>query len=336
MGADFDGDIVAMFENTMIKSVGDYNNLLSKLACSKKEFGDIADEKMLYPKKQYFFGLYKLINDEIKFKNFVDCLGKDFSELGNFKCVDELCVDEFLNKWVALAGDNKSEESNGKYWGILEEHALLALSEEPDMGLGLFDFNEINELPVIECKAAKAIDEKFKFIFEGKSLDSYSNPPIVGCSDDPIANVMVKSKIVVSKFGGVLRRLIYNIPETKIEPEIIAKAQALAEFITQKVLSVKAGEKPVSYEPYAEIIKNLISREPSPKIEDLKENLKETDLEKYVDFLKSFKKDFGTLKSESWLEWLREPHKLKDIYETLKEEYIPTKEDMRIGAWLES
>ena len=167
MGADFDGDIVAMFENTMIKSVGDYNNLLSKLACSKKEFGDIADEKMLYPKKQYFFGLYKLINDEIKFKNFVDCLGKDFFALGNFKCVDE-----FLNKWVALAGDNKSEESNGKYWGILEEHALLALSEEPDMGLGLFDFNEINELPVIECKAAKAIDEKFKFIFEGKSLDS--------------------------------------------------------------------------------------------------------------------------------------------------------------------
>ena len=336
MGADFDGDTVAMFENTMIKSVGDYNKLLSKLACSKKEFGDISDIKMLYPKKQYLFGLYKLINDETKFKNFVDCLGKDFSELGNFKCVDELCVDEFLNKWVALAGDNKSEESNGKYWGILEEHALLALSEEPDMGLGLFDFHEIKALPVIKCRAAKDIDEKFKLIIEGKSLDSYSNPPIVGCSDDPIANVMVKSKIVVSKFGGVLRRLIYNIPETKIEPKIIAKAQALAEYITQKVLSVKAGEKPVSYEPYAKIIKNLLSREPDPKIEDLKENLKETDLEKYVDFLKSFKKDFGTSKSESWLEWLREPHKLKDIYETLKEEYIPTKEDMRIGAWLES
>lgn len=336
MGADFDGDIVAMFENTMIKSVGDYNKLLSKLACSKKEFGDISDIKMLYPKKQYLFGLYKLINDETKFKNFVDCLGKDFSELGNFKCVDELCVDEFLNKWVALAGDNKSEESNGKYWGILEEHALLALSEEPDMGLGLFDFNEIKGLPVIKCGAAKEIADKLEHIFEGKSLDSYSNPPIVGCSDDPIANVMVKSKIVVSKFGGVLRRLIYNIPETKIEPEIIAKAQALAEYITQKVLSVKAGEKPVSYEPYAEIIKNLISREPSPKIEDLKENLKETDLEKYVDFLKSFKKHFGTSKSESWLEWLREPHILKDIYETLKEEYIPTKKDMRIGAWLES
>ena len=336
MGADFDGDTVAMFENTMIKSVGDYNKLLSKLACSKKEFGDISDKEMLYPKKQYLFGLYRLINDETKFKNFVDCLGKDFSELGNFKCVDELCVDEFLNKWVALARDNKSEESNGKYWGILEEHALLALSEEPDMGLGLFDFNEIKALPVIKCGAAKDIDEKFKLIIEGKSLDSYANPPSVGCSDDPIANVMVKSKIVVSKFGGVLRRLIYNIPETKIEPEIIAKAQALAEYITQKVLSVKAGEKPVSYEPYAEIIKNLISREPSPKIEDLKENLKETDLEKYVDFLKSFKKDFGTSKSESWLEWLREPHKLKDIYETLKEEYIPTKEDMRIGVWLES
>ena len=341
MGADFDGDTVAMFENTMIKSVGDYNKLLSKLACSKKEFGDIADEKMLYPKKQYFFGLYKLINDEIKFKSFLDCLGKDFSSLGNFTCVFQMaqkykCVDEFLNKWIALAGYNKSEESNGKYWGILEEHALLALSEEPDMGLGLFDFNEIKALPVIKCGAAKEIADKLEHIFEGKSLDSYSNPPIVGCSDDPIANVMVKSKIVVSKFGGVLRRLIYNIPETKIEPEIIAKAQALAEYITQKVLSVKAGEKPVSYEPYAEIIKNLISREPSPKIEDLKENLKETDLEKYVDFLKSFKKDFGTSKSESWLEWLREPHKLKDIYETLKEEYIPTKEDMRIGAWLES
>jgi len=36
------------------------------------------------------------------------------------------------------------------------------------------------------------------------------------------------------------------------------------------------------------------------------------------------------------LEWLREPHKLKEILDKKGEFRIPTKEDMRIGAWLES
>lgn len=340
MGADFDGDTVAMFENNMIKNTDDYHKLLKKLAFSSIEFGDIDDKEMLYPRKQYLFGIHELIKDKDKFKNFVNCLGLDFEALP----FPFASVFDFLKCWMKKAVNFSGEDSSGKFWSILEEHALLALADDPAMGFGLFQIDDLRSSLVIECGAAKKIgkadEELLKNILNGKSLISYSSRGDSSSEKiiDPIADIMVKNKINVGRFGGVLRKLVYNIPQNCISSEIISKAQALTEYITQKVLSVKSGENPPLFKSYSNIIDALISRDPSKKIEDMEEHLKYAHLEsaECKEFLASFKKDFGVLDREDWLKWLFDTHKLNNILESSRSITIPLRSDFRSSIWLES
>jgi hypothetical protein len=147
---------------------------------------------------------------------------------------------------------------------------------------------------------------------------------------DPIADVMVAAKAAVGRFGGALRRLLYSAPA--LDPATVADAQALTEQATQRVLSVKAGRRPIPFGEYERQLRRLLHGESVVPSED--EEVRAL-LEQARDVCERLTAAEGG-GSPAWLDWLRTPHKLVDCLEQAEghELRLPL-EDLRLQPWLQ-
>ena len=113
-----------------------------------------------------------------------------------------------------MDGAGGADGAAGEWWALIEDHALRALAEDPGMGLGLYPIDELRQLPVVRCGAAKdlyqagAAAEAQEQILRGESLAVYRRGSE---AFDPIAEVMVAGKLSVGRFGGALRRILYGV-----------------------------------------------------------------------------------------------------------------------------
>ena len=167
MNADFDGDMVALFAQLP--------GTAERLDCCPSALAkhDLSGEAMFVPKKQYVYGMHLLAQDASRLERFREALVQ--AEAPSWP--DQASPKDALEAWAKSTADAKV--TDGRWWSILEEHALQALAQDPGMGLGLMTHDELKELPVIQCKASKLFDGVSKTygaleeILGGKSLDAF-------------------------------------------------------------------------------------------------------------------------------------------------------------------
>ncbi len=149
---------------------------------------------------------------------------------------------------------------------------------------------------------------------------------------DPIQEVMVAAKAAVGRFGGVLRRLLYSIPQ--LDAATIADAQPLTEQATQRVLSVKAGKKHLSFREYERHIRSLQDADAQPMTTAHSEEMSE--------FMDRTRKVWERLRGRAvpgdqhpiWLQWLRNSHQLADCLEKAEEHELRLPiDDVRLQPW---
>ena len=226
--------------------------------------------------------------------------------------------------------------ADGRWWSILEEHALQALAQDPGMGLGLMSSAKLKELAVIQCKASKLFDGVSKTygeleeILGGKSLDAFRRPfeKPNDVPAEPIADVMVAGQTSIGHFGGALRRLIYRSRTEACNFDLIRSAQCLTEQATQKALSVKAGAKPLSNSDYQTAMRGLLNGR-------MRNHKKEsTELQEMLDD-KHLKKVWSHLRTSmssgcpDWQQWLLAPHRLSNSGQGKYELRLPL-QDVRV------
>lgn len=300
LGADFDGDTVAFFTDLPDSPIVETCHP-SAIAWD----GDATSGRAVFvPGKQYIYGLHLLRQSPERLAQ----LQTDLQEAGAPQLGESKSVKADFEQWVRDAASGH----NGQWWAIIERHAMAALAEDPGMGLGLMTFDQLKALPVVQCGAAKDTyslgrnAERMKELINGRGLEVYSMADELDDFADPIAGVMVASKSAVGRFGGALRRLLYSLPQ--ITPELIGAAQTLTEQITQRSLSVKAGEPPVSVSEFeAEMRRLLNGEDPPPETgSSLRIILADPRMRRVWTTLQAaFRTD-----SPNWLAWLRSPHEL--------------------------
>jgi hypothetical protein len=322
LGADFDGDTVAVFAALP----GEPDDLS---ACSPPALAwhPLLEEVMFKAGKQYHYGLY-LLGQQPQAR---ERLQAALSAEGAPAWPDESEVRKALATWTEQAS---KPQAKGRWWAILEEHALRALADDPAMGLGLGNSDELAGLPVLRCGAAKNLygGSAMADVLRGESLAIYRRRSEASSPQplDPIADVMVAAKASIGQFGGALRRLIYSA--AALCPEDIQKAQSLTEQVTQKALSVKAGEPPLRYTDFERHLRRLLKRE-KPNEAHLEE--RRALLARVSKKLEEFWKDLGSLMPEeprAWLEWLRQPHELDRLIREKGEIRLPL-DDLRLRLW---
>ena len=225
----------------------------------------------------------------------------------------------------------------GRWWAVLEEHALAAVASDPTLGFGLGDVNELANLPVVRCGAAKDLygsphdRAALADILRGDSLAVYRRRGDAAPARDPIADVMVAAKASIGQFGGALRRLIYSAP--RLRPEDVQTAQCLTEQVTQKALSVKAGKPPIHYADFERHLRRLLSRKESSAEDrsDLRALLAE--IGKNAAVVWEHLESLMPPDAPPWLEWLRKPHELAAIVDRAGEIRLPL-DDVRVRGWL--
>jgi hypothetical protein len=323
LGADFDGDTTAVF--------ADLPGASSPDGCAPPLLAlhPVLKEPMFKPGKQYQYGLYLLARDRAR----GDSLREALTEAQGPPWPDTADIKQALQEWTRQA---VAAGPQGRWWAIIEEHALSALADRPDMDFGLGGVDDLAKLDVVVCGAAKNLYDGAKAremmakYLDGRSLDVYHRDEASG---DPIADVMVAAKTSIGQFGGALRRLLYSAE--KLRPDDIQKAQCLTEQVTQKALSVKAGKPPLKYADFERQLRLLLKRR------ELKEN-EEQDLLSLLSeigmSLKPVWRDLNDLMSsapKAWLEWLRKPHELAEIVAREGAIELPL-DDLRMGCWIES
>jgi hypothetical protein len=283
---------------------------------------------MFLPGKQYLYGLHLLGIDPDRLAAFQEAL----ASAGAPPWPEGARVKDTARDWVRQTRDKNPQ---GRWWGLIEEHALRALARAPDMDFGLLDFTALAALPVVACGAAKNLYERetqpaLEAILSGRSLNIYRRRTAEGAAPaDPIAEVMVAAKASIGRFGGALRRLIYTA--RPLRPEHVQQAQSLTEQVTQKALSVKAGKPPVQYGEYESQLRRLLQG----KTWDVPEG---SELAGILGPMAGVWDSLRTVMSAEpavWLEWLRKPHELADLLTradggTLR---LPL-DDLRLACWV--
>jgi hypothetical protein len=307
MGADFDGDTMAVFAD-LPGQPGPAGCCPTALA-----WDDLLGREMFVPGKQYLFGLLLLLRDPERRRQVNEELRqRQLPEFAAEQADDVKCLKAWVKSCAQTREADPDTQANG--WRSLEQHALAALARNPALDFGLYSAGELAELEVIRCGAAKAalFDRKepkaqqaLQAVLAGRSLDVYR--PAAAPADDPIAAVMVSAKLAVGKFGGALRRLLFA--PLDLDSETIRQAMGLTEQVTQRVLSVKAGQKPMPFEEFNRQLRRLLAGEPAdaPGSWGLSSDIKEvlTRLRGIWDHLHARIK-----KPPPWLRWLRAPHEL--------------------------
>jgi hypothetical protein len=172
---------------------------------------------------------------------------------------------------------------------------------------------------VVQAGAAK--DEVFKefgpgseayHAYEGDSLGVFR--PTTETSEtrrDLIAEVMVAAAAGTGRFGNVPRRLLYRAPT--LNRDLVRAIHALSAEAYQRVLSVKAGSRPLPYEGFKEHVLRPLEQGCSPDCAtmppDLREFVGSTGVQKACELL------CGRLESSpaAWLRWLYQPGKLGEL-----------------------
>jgi hypothetical protein len=300
MGADFDGDTVAVFALPALS--GD-----PATACpSALARHDIFDAPMFLPGKQYVWGLHCLERDETlrtRLNEALRAVGAPSWPAPS----SERSTKQRLESWTKEAAEHPTR--TGRWWGVVEEHALAALARCPGMGLGLFDPEELRMLDVIVQGAAKgdhyrpANEAALTRILNGRSLDAYKKGTAQEDAD-PIGVVMAAAKASVGSFGGVFRRLLFGADA--IDNLMIREGQALTEQLTQQVLSIKAGQRPLEFGVFRPRLQRLLQGQPTTLPESL------AHLRPLWIRLQERQRRWKEA-APLWLGWLRQPHRLAEL-----------------------
>jgi hypothetical protein len=344
MGADFDGDTIAVFASLPgTNLIADCRLQIADLSGqsaiklvrpSAIAWDEVLDRPMFVPGKQYLYGLHLLTARQ----SALDTLNEELRQVGAPEWPAAESVKAALETWVRLVSQ---QEPDGAWWVIVERHALAALAADPGMGLGLFPPEQIAHLEAVRCGAAKSEiytatnSEAWRAvtrILSGSSLDLYRRESSL-LEPDPIAEVMVAAKVSVGLFGGALRRLLYSAG--RLEPADIRAAQVLTEQATQKVLSIKAGKRPIRFAEYDRHLRRLLAGEPlelpeaSSDLYDLLDRAGESGLWERL-------RQALQIEPPSWVVWLREPYRLAELIEQTPQKSLslPVR-DVRNSAWLQ-
>jgi hypothetical protein len=325
MGADFDGDTIAVFA-TLPGMKGD----LAEVRPSRLAWDAVLQRPLFVPGKQYLFGLSLVGKDRQR----LQALQQELHTTGApaWPVVSE--AKPALEQWVGATG---GVPSDGGWWEIVERHALDALATDPGMGLGLYSAEEWGELDVIRCGAAKA--ELYAApnraacsqILHGESFAGYHLREASAPLADPIADVMLAAKESVGRFGGVLRRLLFSCAH--LTPTEIRAAQALTEQATQRVLSIKAGRRPMPFAGFDVQVRRLLRGE-KPQLPaepaELNELLERAAQAGVWEILQAaFAHPVPV-----WLQWLREPHRLAELLDGEPTGFLEIPlTDLRSGPW---
>ena len=154
--------------------------------------------------------------------------------------------------------------------------------------------------------------------------------------EEPIANAMVAAKTSIAKFGGALRRLLYQPKSKHFDPEFVRYAQCLTEQVIQKALSTKSSVAiPIQHNDYEQALKLLLRGEPRDKdgeSKQLREMLDDENLGQVWENLRSMMS--GT--PAKWQQWLKAPHELSKLLADAEgaELSIPIT-DLRVRAFIE-
>jgi len=317
LGADFDGDTVAVF--AAIPGV--------EIPSAARPHGgaahDLTGQALFVPGKQYVYGLALLEESALAdFDAALAAAGAPAWPTGEKNTAGR------LRKWVALAAATTGPSA--EWWAILERHALAALAADPGMGLTLSAVDDLMRHKAVTSGAAKNLYDDATGValaddfLAGRSLDRYRRG---AAGFDPIAEVMVAARNAIGRFGGALRRLVFALPTPT--PRDLRLAQTLTEQTTQKALSVKAGQPPVSVQAFEMQLRRLLQGEAwdLPPGDDLARILEP--LRAIWDELAA---RFRDRPDEAWLAWLRAPHELAEILAKTPTLRLPLG-DVRVSAF---
>jgi hypothetical protein len=329
MGADFDGDTIAVF------AALPGSDSARTVRPSAIAWDEVLNRPMFVAGKQYLYGLHLLAQKRAA----VDALNEELRQAGAPEWPAADTAKASLESWVQAVS---RREADGAWWAVVERHALAALAADPGMGLGVFPPEQIANLEAVRCGAAKAEiyavtnPEAWRAVMRilaGTSLDLYRRADRPA-EPDPIAEVMVVAKASVGLFGGALRRLLYSA--ARLDPADIRAAGVLTEQATQKVLSIKAGKRPIRFAEYDRHLRRLLAGEPLEMPEptsDLHDLLDRAGKSGLWERLRQ------ALRTEPppWVVWLREPYRLAELVAGSPQQalWLPA-QDLRLSPWLDS
>jgi len=352
LGADYDGDDAAVFA---IRP-GELQRATA-VTPPRIALHEFWKSPMFTPGKQYVYGLHLLTSDARNRKLFERFKGELAALVAPPWPVGKDARDA-LDTWCRDAAEK--EHPDGRWWAIVEKYALLALTADPGMGLGVFsNVDDILELSVVKCQAAK------KELFDGKekkqrrltnailkrgSLSLLSGPPDQVI--DPIGEIMAAAQKPKGQFGNEIRHLVFKADTA--DPKIISAAQAVTEKLTQAVLSVKSVGKPLpKFSDYKRVLRRrwIRSKRPvgrskeqplSPAISELVAEVQKWGIQNELD--RAFQKSASDDGQDStWRQWLFAPYELlkllhpdgKKCFDCNTEIVLPG-DDLRVSRLLSS
>lgn len=316
LGADYDGDCLTVLGRIPGIDAGQ----VSKQAPSQICWDEVLNRPLFVPRKQYLYGLFRLQKSSER-------LSALQRELENHHAPQWPEKAETGNEAVAVWSSEVMDrpDATGSWWGILERSALQALGESPGMDLGLVPTDQLGNLEVCRCNAAKrelyqsdpTRQSEAIAAYEGRSLDvfrQHGSQTAENQREDIIEAIMVKAATVTQSFGAVLRRLIYH-DSSKIDEGFLRAAQAITEQLVQRVLSVKAGSYPLDYSEFKRhVLKPLLENSQVDFLEgsrELTDLLELKQLQAAIQFVASALSSTQGEEAQSWLQWMRSPRTLE-------------------------
>jgi hypothetical protein len=305
LGADFDGDAVAVFYDLPL--AGEPPGSPSAIG-----WDETLKRGVFFPSKQYVYGLELLAKNPSRRSQ----LDEELTSRGA-PVWPEGDTLKAINNWVAAA--SQASERIGEWWQAVERHALLALADDPGMGLSLLAPDALGRLGVIRCGAAKqelfgpdafAPGSEAYHAYAGESLGAFGGGPgTVG--RDMIREVMVASAGEIGRFGNVPRRFIYSA--RTLDKEFVRAVHALSEQAIQRMLSVKADAACLKYKDYSKLVLKPLLKGEEPKYEELPGALGELVGSPEMRRVCRRISEGIAAEPDSWARWLSRPSKLSRL-----------------------
>ena len=228
------------------------------------------------------------------------------------------------------------------FWSLLDGIAMRHLARDPGMGFHVPNTPEgVPELNLVKSGAAK-LDQAFvaREFLMGDSLNSY---PF--CKEetvtDPVGEIMQVSKAAIGTFGEAINRLVNQVRPGFLTKKMIRISQAFTERITQKALSVKAGNRPFPSRDFKRIMDKLLAIRQGEKIDIVEWENRATEgaLKKLAKLLVQgarapFGQPLDLFGKDPATEFLKTPNQLRRIireHGTLRFDL----KDPRFSCWLE-
>jgi hypothetical protein len=241
--------------------------------------------------------------------------------------------------WAALAA--RSGAPSGAWWEAVERHALLALADDPGMGLGLGSPADLAGLPAVACGAAKqevfdgyGPGSELFHAYRGESLSVYEGRPGQGgaAAQDTIETVMVAAARATGRFGNVPRRFLYAA--RRVDAGFVRAVQALSEQAMQRVLSVKAGAAPLDFRTFEKHVLRPLRQGKAPDHEGMPPALDELlgteTMRRVCDRIRENMDAAAPL----WVQWLARPSNLGGLLEQAGGQLEVPLEDPRVRPFL--